>query len=155
VRAVAVALATAGHTGWFPVAPGTVGSAVGVVLWWALRAAGATLAVELAVAAALFVAGAWAASETERALGVTDPGPVVIDEVMGMCVTLIAAPLSWPAVIAGFVLFRVFDIVKPPPARRLERLHGGWGIMADDLAAAIYAWAGLQILLAAAGAWIA
>ena len=79
--------------------------------------------------------GAWAATETERALGITDPGPVVIDEVMGMCVTLIAAPLSWPAALAGFLLFRVFDIVKPPPARRLERLHGGWGIMADDLAA--------------------
>jgi phosphatidylglycerophosphatase A len=94
VRAVAVALATAGHTGWFPVAPGTIGSAVGVLLWWALRLAGATVAVEVAVAAALFVAGAWAAAETERALGVTDPGPVVIDEVMGMCVTLIAAPLS-------------------------------------------------------------
>ena len=155
MRAVAVAIATAGHTGWFPVAPGTIGSAVGVVLWWALRAAGATLAVELAVAAALFVAGAWAATETERALGVTDPGPVVIDEVMGMCVTLIAAPLSWPAAIAGFVLFRVFDIVKPPPARRLERLRGGWGIMADDLAAAVYAWGGLQILLAMGPSWIA
>jgi phosphatidylglycerophosphatase A len=154
VRAVAVAIATAGHTGWFPVAPGTVGSAVGVVLWWALRAAGAPVAVEVAMAAALFVAGAWAASETERALGVTDPGPVVIDEVMGMCVTLIAAPLSWPAVLAGFALFRAFDIVKPPPARRLERLHGGWGIMADDLAAAVYAWAGLQLLLATGTTWI-
>ena len=155
MRVVAVAIATAGHTGWFPVAPGTVGSAVGVVLWWALRAAGATVLVEVAVAAALFVTGAWAASETERALGVTDPGPVVIDEVMGMCVTLIAAPLSWPAALAGFALFRVFDIVKPPPARRLERLHGGWGIMADDLAAALYAWGALQILLATGAMWIA
>jgi len=155
VRAVAVARATAGHTGWFPVAPGTIGSAVGVLLWWALRLAGATVAVEVAVAAALFVAGAWAAAETERALGVTDPGPVVIDEVMGMCVTLIAAPLAWPAAVTGFVLFRVFDIVKPPPARGLEQLHGGWGIMADDLAAAVYAWAALQLLLATGASWIA
>jgi phosphatidylglycerophosphatase A len=154
MRALAVAIATAGHTGWFPVAPGTVGSAVGLALWWGLRAAGAGLLVELAVAAALFVIGAWAASATERALGVTDPGPVVVDEVMGMCVTLVAAPLSWPAAIAGFLLFRVFDIVKPPPARRLERLHGGWGIMADDLAAGIYAWAGLQILIMLAPSWL-
>ena len=155
MRALAVALATAGHSGWFPVAPGTIGSAVGVALWWGLRAAGAGVVLELAVAAALFVAGAWAASETERALGVTDPGPVVIDEVMGMCVTLIAAPVSWPAAIAGFGLFRAFDIVKPPPARRLERLHGGWGIMADDLAAGVYAWAALQALLRLAPAWLA
>jgi phosphatidylglycerophosphatase A len=155
VRALAVAIATAGHSGWFPIAPGTVGSAVGVALWWGLRAAGAGVVVEVAVAATLFAAGAWAASETERVLGVTDPGPVVIDEVMGMCVTLIAAPVSWPAAIAGFVLFRAFDIVKPPPARRLERLHGGWGIMADDLAAGVYAWAALQALLRLAPTWLA
>jgi phosphatidylglycerophosphatase A len=154
IRSLAVALATGGHTGWFPVAPGTVGSAVGVGLWWGLRAAGAGVAAEFAVVAALFVAGAWAAAETERALGITDPGPVVIDEVMGMCVTLIGAPLSWPAAIAGFALFRLFDIVKPPPARRLERLHGGWGIMADDLAAGVYAWAALQLALTVAPTWL-
>lgn len=155
MRTLAVAIATAGHTGWFPVAPGTVGSAIGVALWWALRAAGAGVAVEVAAAATLFVIGAWAAAATERALGVTDPGPVVVDEVMGMCVTLIAAPWSWPAALTGFLLFRVFDIAKPPPARRLERLHGGWGIMADDLAAGVYAWAGLQILIALAPSWLA
>ncbi len=154
MRALAVAIATAGHTGWFPVAPGTVGSAVGVALWWALRAAGAGVVTEMAVAAVLFVVGAWAATQTERALGITDPGPVVVDEVMGMCVTLVAAPLSWPAAATGFLLFRVFDIVKPPPARRLERLHGGWGIMADDLAAGVYAWAGLQIAIALAPSWL-
>ena len=84
---------------------------------------------------ALLVVGALAATRAERALGTTDPGPVVIDEVMGMCVTLVGAPLTWPTALAGFLLFRVFDIVKPPPARQLERAHGGWGIMLDDLAA--------------------
>jgi phosphatidylglycerophosphatase A len=154
VGGLAVAIATAGHTGWFPVAPGTVGSAVGVGLWWGLRAAGAGVATELVAAAALFVIGAWAASKTERVLGITDPGPVVVDEVMGMWVTLVAAPLSWPAALAGFLLFRVFDIVKPPPARRLERLPGGWGIMADDLAAGVYAWAALQILIGLGPSWL-
>ena len=64
-----------------------------------------------------------------------------------MCVTLIAVPFTWPAALAGFLLFRVFDIVKPPPARQLERAHGGWGIMLDDLAAGVYAWAVLAGLI--------
>ncbi len=137
---LAVAVSSAGYCGFFPLAPGTVGSAVGLVVWAAVRASGGGTAAELAVAAALLLVGAWAATEAERHLGTTDPGPVVIDEVMGMCVTMVAAPFTWPAALLGFVLFRAFDIVKPPPARQLERLHGGWGIMLDDLAAGIYAW---------------
>jgi len=144
VRRLALAVATAGYAGWFPIAPGTAGAAVGLALWAVVRATGGGPAVELAMVAGLLLAGAWAASEAERALGITDPGPVVIDEVMGMVATMVAAPLSWPATILGFLLFRLFDIVKPPPARALERLHGGWGIMADDFAAAVYAWALLQ-----------
>jgi phosphatidylglycerophosphatase A len=155
VRAVAVAIATAGYAGRFPIAPGTVGSAVGLMVWTAARVAGAGLVGELALVAGLLAVGAWAATECERALGVTDPGPVVIDEVMGMVLTMVAAPLSWPAAVAGFLLFRVFDIVKPPPARRLERLHGGLGIMADDFAAGVYAWVALQALLRLAPAWTA
>ncbi|MGE0359730.1 MAG: phosphatidylglycerophosphatase A [Vicinamibacterales bacterium] len=144
MRRLALAVATAGYAGWFPIAPGTAGAAVGLALWAVVRAAGGGPAVELAMVAGLLLAGAWAASEAERALGITDPGPVVIDEVMGMVATMVAAPLSWPATILGFLLFRLFDVVKPPPARALERLHGGWGIMADDFAAAVYAWALLQ-----------
>lgn len=155
MKRVALAFASAGYTGFFPFAPGTVGSAVGVVLWWGARLAGATLAVELAVVAVLLVAGALAATAAEGALGTTDPGPVVIDEVMGMWVTLVAAPLTWPVALLGFLLFRVFDIVKPPPARQLERAHGGWGIMLDDLAAGLYAWAALQAALAIAPGWLA
>jgi phosphatidylglycerophosphatase A len=155
VRLLALPIATAGYVGWFPVAPGTAGSVVGLVLWAAARLAGAGLAAEMMLVAVLTVVGAWAATETERVLGVTDPGPVVIDEVMGMCLTMAAAPVTWPAVVAGFLLFRLFDIVKPPPARRLERLHGGWGIMADDFAAGVYAWAALQGLLRLAPSWMA
>jgi phosphatidylglycerophosphatase A len=144
---VALALASAGYTGFFPLAPGTVGSAVGLGLWWAMRAAGASVVVEGVAVAGLLVVGAWAATLAEGRLGTTDPGPVVIDEVMGMCVTLIAAPLTWAAAITGFLLFRGFDIVKPPPARQLEKAHGGWGIMLDDLAAGAYAWAVLRVAL--------
>lgn len=152
---LALAFASAGYTGFFPIAPGTVGSAVGVALWWGVRLAGASVAVELAVVAALLVVGALAATAAEGALGTTDPGPVVVDEVMGMCVTLVAAPLTWSVAVLGFLLFRAFDIVKPPPARQLEKAHGGWGIMLDDLAAGLYAWAVLQSALAIAPGWLA
>ena len=144
---LALALASAGYSGFFPIAPGTVGSAVGMVVWAVARASGAGVLSELVLAALLLGIGAWAATLAEGELGTTDPGPVVIDEVMGMCVTMIAAPFSWSAALAGFLLFRVFDIVKPPPARQLERAHGGWGIMLDDLAAGAYAWAVLAGLL--------
>ena len=155
MNTVAVAFATAGYTGFFPIAPGTVGSAVGLLVWWSLRSAGASPFVELGVVAALLGAGAWAASVTERQLGTTDPGPVVVDEVMGMCMTMVGAPVGLGAALLGFFLFRVFDIIKPPPARRLERVHAGWGIMLDDLAAGVYAWAVLRVCLAVAPTWLA
>ena len=150
---LALAIATAGYTGFFPIAPGTAGSVVGLAVWGAARASGAGLWTELAIAALLLVIGAWAATLAEGQLGTTDPGPVVIDEVMGMCVTMVAAPFTWQAALAGFVLFRVFDIVKPPPARQLERQDAGWGIMLDDLAAGAYAWGVLALLVWWFPAW--
>ena len=152
---VAVALATAGYAGFFPFAPGTVGSAVGVAVWAAARLAGATAVAEALLVLTLLIVGALAASEAERRLGTTDPGPVVIDEVMGQCVTLIAAPLTWNTAVLGFLLFRAFDIVKPPPARQLERAHGGWGIMLDDLAAGVYAAVVLRIAVTYWPGWLA
>ncbi len=152
---MAVALATAGYAGFFPFAPGTVGSAVGVAVWAAARLAGATAVAEALLVLTLLIVGALAAAEAERRLGTTDPGPVVIDEVMGQCVTLIAAPLTWKAALLGFLLFRAFDIVKPPPARQLERAHGGWGIMLDDLAAGVYAAVVLRIAVTYWPGWLA
>lgn len=152
---MAVALATAGYAGFFPFAPGTVGSAVGVAVWAAARFAGATAVAEALLVLTLLIVGALAASEAERRLGTTDPGPVVIDEVMGQCVTLIAAPLTWNTAVLGFLLFRAFDIVKPPPARQLERAHGGWGIMLDDLAAGVYAAVVLRIAVTYWPGWLA
>ena len=135
--------------------PGTWGSAAAALIWYfAGRAAhlnGWTLAV-VTVAAAVVVTliGIPAASIVERESGRTDPGFVVIDEVAGQWLVLAAAPLDWGHALVGFALFRIFDIVKPRPARQLERLHGGTGIMLDDLAAGIY---GALVMLAVRHWW--
>lgn len=88
-----------------------------------------------------------AATLEERACGRKDPNHIVIDEVAGQLVTLIACPLLWQALLAGFILFRVFDVLKPPPVRSLERLPEGTGIVVDDLGAGVYALIALQLLL--------
>ncbi|HJZ71719.1 MAG TPA: phosphatidylglycerophosphatase A [Vicinamibacterales bacterium] len=133
---VALVVATVCGVGYAPVAPGTFGSAAGLVLWWILPGAPA---VQAAAIAALFVLGSWSGNVAERYYGRTDPGQVVIDEVMGMLITLFMNPVGWRGAIGGFFLFRLFDVIKPYPANRLERLHGGVGVMADDGMAAIYA----------------
>jgi phosphatidylglycerophosphatase A len=153
VTRVAVFIATVGYCGYFPVAPGTVGSAAGLVayllVWWS----GSAL-VEAGLIALLFAAGVWAGTTAERYFGGIDPGPIVIDEVVGMLITLAFIPVGWSGALAGFVLFRIFDVVKPYPARALERLHGGLGVMADDAMAAIYANVSLRVVIWAVPAWI-
>lgn len=143
---LAVAFASFGYVGFAPVAPGTVGAAAAVPLFLLLRWGGSAW-LEIVVCAVIVVAGAWSARLTEHALGVEDPGPVVIDEVVGMLVSLLFLPGTWPVIVAAFVAFRVFDIVKPWPARRLEHIPGGWGVMADDVMAGVYANLAVQILL--------
>ena len=143
---LAVALASFGYVGFAPVAPGTVGSAAAIPLFLLLRAAGSAW-LELAACAVLIGAGAWSARLTEQALGVEDPGPVVVDEVVGMLVSLLWLPGTWPVIAAAFVAFRVFDIVKPWPADRLEHLPGGWGVMADDVMAGVYANLAIQMVV--------
>jgi len=144
---IALALATALGTGYVPVAPGTFGSAAGLVLWWLLPA---SAGVQLFAIVAVFALGSWSGSIAERHFKGTDPGPVVLDEVLGMLITLFMNPVGWAGAVVGFLLFRVADIVKPFPANRLEALHGGFGIMADDAMAAVYSNIALRILLAAA-----
>jgi len=127
--------------------PGTWASAATVVLWGvaapaiapAWQAAAAALA-----AAAVTGIGIPASTRVARASGDKDPGFVVIDEVAGQLITLIGAPLHWKTLLAGLILFRAFDIVKPPPLRRLERLPEGTGIMLDDVGAGLYALAALH-----------
>lgn len=169
----AIALATWG-VGLIPLAPGTWGSAVGVGLYLLLGraaergfdasvAAGLDLSpqafpavlntVLLAAILLVSLAGMWAATRSEKLLGKKDPGAVVVDEVAGQWITFLFVP--WPlgqgpsgwTLFAGFLAFRLFDIWKPYPVRRLEGLGGGLGIMADDLFAGFYAAAAMSLLI--------
>lgn len=165
---LALAIATCG-VGYLPLAPGTWGSLVGLVLYYYLREAYVGfkilafrnhwidrnvfseelyrdsflfITVLLLLIATISLVGTWAASRAENLTARKDPGVVVIDEVAGQMLTFIFLPfysVSITAVIVGFVAFRVFDIVKPYPARKFEALPGGLGIMADDLVAGAYA----------------
>ncbi|HSL23269.1 MAG TPA: phosphatidylglycerophosphatase A [Vicinamibacterales bacterium] len=134
---LAIFLCTFGYIGYSPIAPGTVGSAAGLVIYALVALSGAAW-VEAAAMALVFAAGVWSATVGEHYFGGIDPGPVVIDEVLGMLVTLAFVPVGLKGAIVGFFVFRVFDVIKPFPAGRLERLHGGLGVMADDAAAAVY-----------------
>ena len=130
--------------------PGTWGSVATVLLWFLVssqlapqfRAPATMAAVALAT-----LAGIPAATRVARACQTEDPQFVVIDEVAGQLVALIAVPLSWKTFLAGLILFRVFDILKPPPVRQLERLPEGFGIVIDDLGAGLYALAIMHLLL--------
>ena len=127
-----------------PVAPGTAGSAVAVVLFWAVSLPGIVW-LPAAGFLAIVAVGWWSAGPAARKLGQKDPGMIVIDEFAGQFLALLALPATWLVWITGFLLFRLFDIVKPPPARWLERLPGATGIMADDLVAGLYANLVLQV----------
>ena len=125
-------------TGLSPIAPGTVGSLVGILFAWLTL--DFALWAKLAVALAITVPGIWICGESARRIGVHDHGGIVWDEIAGMYITLLLAPPTITAWIVAFLLFRAFDIVKPWPIRDLDhRLKGGLGIMLDDLAAALYA----------------
>ena len=144
---LAVLIATAGGAGFLPKAPGTAGSAVGVLVYLFMNAAGAGAYFWHAILLLLF-AGILAAQRVETFWG-HDSQRIVIDEVIGQMIAFCLAGtsrLSWVSVVAGFALFRVFDILKPFPVRRLERLPGGTGVIADDVGAGLYALAGLTLL---------
>ena len=149
-----VLCATCAYLGYVPIAPGTFGSALGLMLFWAVRSTGSA-GVEAAVMAVLFAVGVWSGTVAERHFRGVDPGPVVIDEVFGMLVTLAFLPVSMTGAIVGFFVFRLLDIVKPWPARRFEALHGGLGIMADDGMAAIYGNLLMRALIVIAPGWLA
>ena len=137
MRRLGVFIATCGYLGYAPVAPGTFGSAAGLALFFLLRHFGST-SLEVATIAILFVVGIWSASAAEYQLGRIDPAPVVVDEVVGMLITLAFLPVTVGGAIVGFLVFRILDVIKPWPSARFESLPGGIGIMADDGMAAIY-----------------
>ena len=167
---LALAIATCG-VGYFPIAPGTVGSMAGVLLYlglWSwlyglfqnLAARGRLnllhvftplFACMLLAIVVVTVAGIWAASRAEKVTQKKDPSIVVIDEVAGQMIALLSVPFwlpTWWSVLSAFILFRLFDIWKPYPIRRLEALESGLGIMADDILAGIYALVANSALIA-------
>jgi phosphatidylglycerophosphatase A len=144
---VAYFIATAGYVGRFPIAPGTAGSLAGLLLYALIRFVDHP-AFEAAILIVTLVAGIWSAQVAERLLGGKDPGAVVIDEVLGILVTLAFLQVNLLGVFVGFLLFRVFDVVKPFPAARLEHLPGGYGVMLDDAMAGLYSHLAMRILVA-------
>jgi phosphatidylglycerophosphatase A len=140
-------LAIGGPIGLIPWVPATWASLfTALVCWWALPRP----AVIVAIAAGLLLAGGFVASTAERLTGIEDPRNVVLDEIAGQLLTfLFVAPTGGWIMLAGFGLFRLFDVLKPPPARTAERLRGGWGIMADDYVAGVYAALVLWLLVVA------
>jgi phosphatidylglycerophosphatase A len=130
--------------------PGTYASAITVLCWWGVgraMAPGWLLPVAVIASVAITLAGIPPSTVVARESGRKDPGFVVIDEVAGQMIALIGTPLDWKYLLASFILFRGFDILKPFPLRRLEKLPEGTGIMLDDVGAGIYAVVLLQLWL--------
>ena len=132
-----------GGVGYAPIAPGTAASAVTAMILWLLAWPPLALTALLLV---VLVVGTWASGVAEAALGTKDPGAIVVDEVAGMTISVLTVPLTPVVLVVGFVLFRIFDVVKPFPAGVSQRLGGGIGVMIDDVIAGLYA---LALLLVA------
>ncbi|MEJ7709744.1 MAG: phosphatidylglycerophosphatase A [Pyrinomonadaceae bacterium] len=166
IDSVALAIATCG-VGYMPIAPGTWGSAIGVGVYLLFRVVSLRIFTSaesagwsltpldafrttfiLLILIALTIVGIWAATRAEPLLGRKDPGPVVIDEVVGQLITFVFVPLNigMGGVMLGFLLFRFFDIWKPYPIRRLESLESGLGVVADDIVAGVYAATTMSLL---------
>ncbi len=144
-KIVILFVAQGAWSGKSPVAPGTAGTVVGVLLYLLLK--GLPLGWYLLACVLVTVLGIWAAGEAEKLIGKKDAPPIVIDEIAGYLISMALIPYGWGFIIAGFFLFRLFDIVKPWPFRQLQDLHGGLGVMIDDVGAGVYT----NIVLHAAG----
>jgi phosphatidylglycerophosphatase A len=149
MRRLALFISTCGYVGYAPFAPGTFGSAAGLGVFYAVRSTGST-AVELVTIALLFAVGIWSGTRAEHHFGGVDPGPIVLDEVVGMLITLCLLPVNPTGAFVGFLVFRVLDVIKPFPSARFEKLPGGLGVMADDGMAAIYGNLVMRALIAVA-----
>ncbi len=136
-------IATAFGAGYSPVAPGTAGSLLAVLIIYYFSPIPVLLL--LAILFVLFWMGVYSGTKVEREVG-NDPSIVVMDEVVGMGISLLFLPRDWRLFLIAFILFRLFDIVKPPPINRSQQIHGGMGIMIDDVLAGIYALAVVQIV---------
>ncbi len=139
-------LGTGFMSGYFPIAPGTVGTAVAIPL---VYASSLILYPWVYVAAGLFFffIGVWASDIGEKHFGKKDPGQINIDEIAGYYVTMLYVPLTPATLIIGFFVFRAADIIKPPPVRSFEKIRGGWGIMLDDVFAGLYSLILMQLIV--------
>lgn len=144
---LATVLATGLGVGFFSIAPGTVGTVWGLPLAWGLQHLSPPI--EAALIIVFFLAAVPICTRAARHLGgLKDPGSIVLDEIVSLPIVFFLIPMTdWKIAAAGFVLHRIFDVTKPPPARQLERLPEGLGIMADDVAAAVYANLALQLVV--------
>ncbi len=138
-------VATGFGVGRAPIAPGTFGTLLGIPLYLILRMLSAPIYALCVVV--LFLLGVWICQIAEARLGSRDPGAIVWDEIVGFLIAMFLAPAGWRWIVIGFVLFRVFDVWKPFPIREMDRLEGGFGVMADDAAAGVYACIALQLLV--------
>lgn len=155
MRRLGLFIATCGYIGYVPIAPGTFGSAVGLVAYALVRSANSHV-VEAVTIVALFLIGVWSGTEAEHHFGGIDPAPVVMDEVVGMLITLAFLPVNWTGALVGFLVFRLLDVFKPWPAGRFEQLPGGLGVMADDGMAALYGNLVMRgLMLAVPAGWLA
>ena len=152
MRRLGLFIATCGYLGYVPIAPGTFGSAAGLAVFYAVRSTG-SVSVELTAIAVLFAIGVWSGTVAEHYFGGIDPGPVVLDEVVGMLITLALLPVNVTGAIVGFLIFRVLDVVKPWPSAGFEKLPGGLGVMADDGMAAVYGNLLMRGLIALTPGW--
>ncbi len=145
-RSIILFIAEGAYSGKSPVVPGTAGTVVGVLLYLLCKdlPSGWYLFACISVAGI----GTWAAEEAEKLLGKKDAPSIVIDEIAGYLVSMLMIPSGWGFIAGGFVLFRLFDIVKPWPLDGLQDLNGGWGVMLDDIGAGIYTNIILQIAAA-------
>ncbi len=135
-------IAEGAYSGKSPIAPGTAGTLVGVLLYLGLRNAGYFLNIILTLL--VCIGGTWAAGRAEKILGCKDCSSIVIDEIAGYLISMFMIPAGWGLIAAGFLLFRLFDIIKPWPLDSLQKLNGGLGVMLDDIGAGVYTNAVLQ-----------
>lgn len=142
---IAKLIATFFYVGLIPIAPGTFGTLAAIPLFYIIS--GLPLYLYLLITLVVIGVSVWASNIAEGIYGKTDPGQIVADEVAGYLVTMILIPPTAMNIIVGFILFRLFDIVKPPPVRSFERMHGGWGVVIDDVAAGVYACVCMHVIV--------
>lgn len=145
MKKLIILFVTACYLGYVPVISGTFGSMGGLIIYYFIK--DSSLYFFASVIIVLFVAGCYGATRAEEYFGRKDSSEIVIDEVVGMLITLFLVPFSWKYMIAGFVIFRIMDIIKPYPGRAAEKIKGGPGVMLDDVVAGIYANTVMQILI--------